>query len=75
MTREWFVYATPVTGYFPTEAEVDPYTETANKVVDGPFDDAISAAQFVERERPSEQWCKVSIYSKLKAQTRKREAK
>ena len=63
LIRKWWVHATPVKGHFPPEATVDFLTGDANKVIVGPFTDAIAAALFVERQRPIEKWYMVSIRS------------
>lgn len=64
MKRNWYVYGTPIVGYIPTEATVDRMTGNANKVINGPFVDVRTAANFVVDKRPMQTWRSVAIYSK-----------
>ena len=65
IARNWYVYGTPVKGYFPEGAAVDRLTGYASKVVVGPFDTAVQAALFIEARRPVEQWQQVNMYSNV----------
>ena len=64
--REWFVLAEPVPGYFPKGATIDPGTNTANKLMIGPFYNAVHAAEYVEQKRPANLWRGVIITSRRK---------
>lgn len=71
MVRRWYVHATPVKGFIPSENDItiDPSTGYANKVVTGPFPDPYACASFIDRNRPMQTWNQVAIISKKEKYT------
>jgi hypothetical protein len=65
VNRKWYVHATPIPGYIPSEdgVRIDLLTGNANRMVNGPFNDPYAAAAFVDRNRPMQAWLAVAIIS------------